>query len=91
MRSIYPSAAVLASKFTLVSSLRAQGFALANAGQKPGPHDVFLVMEGEVPPIAARTLVLAVTEVRSRCLTGDCVDGDAVGLAFAGGDFVEDV
>ncbi|MDJ0276562.1 sigma 54-interacting transcriptional regulator [Sphingomonas sp. 2R-10] len=59
MRSIYPSAAVLGAKFTLVSSLRAQGFALANAGQKPGPGDVFLVMEGEVPPIAARTLVLA--------------------------------
>ncbi len=59
MRSIYPSAAVLASKFTLVSSLRAQGFALANAGQKPGAGDVFLIMEGEVPPIAARTLVLA--------------------------------
>lgn len=59
MRSIYPSAAVLASKFTLVSSLRAQGFVLANAGQKPGPADVFLIMEGEVPPIASRTLVLA--------------------------------
>ncbi|MEP9404051.1 sigma 54-interacting transcriptional regulator [Sphingomonas silueang] len=58
MRSIYPSAAVLASKFTLVSSLRAQGFALATAGQKPGPRDMFLVMEGEVPPIAARTLIL---------------------------------
>jgi len=50
---------VLASKFTLVSSLRAQGFVLANAGQKPGPADVFLIMEGEVPPIASRTLVLA--------------------------------
>ncbi|KQN71425.1 sigma 54-interacting transcriptional regulator [Sphingomonas sp. Leaf62] len=59
MRSIYPSAAVLASKFTLVSSLRAQGFVLANAGQKPGPADAFLIMEGEVPPIASRTLVLA--------------------------------
>lgn len=71
MRSIYPSAAVLASKFTLVSSLRAQGFALANAGQKPGPYDVFLVMEGEVPPIAARTLVLA--------------DGPASATPFEGG------
>jgi two-component system response regulator FlrC len=59
MRSIYPSAAVLASRFTLVSSLRAQGFALAKAGQKPGTGDVYLVMEGEVPPIAQRTLVLA--------------------------------
>lgn len=71
MRSIYPSAAVLASKFTLVSSLRAQGFALANAGQKPGPGDVFLIMEGEVPPIAARTLVLA--------------DGPAQATPFEGG------
>lgn len=59
MRSIYPSAAVLASKFTLVSSLRAQGFVLANAGQRPGPADMFLIMEGEVPPIGSRTLMLA--------------------------------
>lgn len=59
MRSIYPSAAVLRQKFTLVSSLRAQGFSLAGEGARPAAGDLFLVMEGETPPIASRTLVLS--------------------------------
>ncbi|KQM96773.1 MULTISPECIES: sigma 54-interacting transcriptional regulator [unclassified Sphingomonas] len=82
MRSIYPSAAVLASKFTLVSSLRAQGFALANAGQKPGPGDVFVVMDGEVPPIAARTLILA----DGPCRAVPFADGRPARLTYTNGD-----
>jgi two-component system response regulator FlrC len=60
MRSIYPSAAVIARKYALVSSLRAQGFGIgvADSGAKPGPADLFMVAEGEVPPAAARTVVI---------------------------------
>lgn len=59
MRSIVPSAAVLRQKYALVSSLRAQGFAIGSCEEgKPGANDLFLVAEGEVPPAAARTLVL---------------------------------
>jgi two-component system, response regulator FlrC len=59
MRSIVPSAAVLRQKYALVSSLRAQGFAIGSCEDgKPGPADLFLVAEGEVPPAAARTLIL---------------------------------
>ncbi|MDO7841489.1 sigma-54 interaction domain-containing protein [Sphingomonas immobilis] len=58
MRSIVPSAAVLQQKFTLVSSLRAQGFQIANASGKLQPGDIYLVAEGEVPPAPARTVIL---------------------------------
>jgi len=59
MRSIIPSAAVLSRKYALVSSLRAQGLAVAGGNHRPQADDIFLVMDGETPPIAARTLVLA--------------------------------
>ncbi|WP_448662878.1 sigma-54 interaction domain-containing protein [Sphingomonas sp. CJ20] len=59
MRSIVPSAAVLRQKYALVSTLRAQGFAIGSCEQgKPGSHDLFLVADGEVPPASARTLIL---------------------------------
>lgn len=59
MRTIYPTAAVLRQKYALVSSLRAQGFALGDvAAGKPTANDLFLVAEGETPPVAARTLVI---------------------------------
>jgi two-component system, response regulator FlrC len=50
MRSIVPSAAILRQHYPLVSALRAQGFAIGA---------LFLVAEGETPPAAARTVVLA--------------------------------
>ncbi|MBO9622027.1 MAG: sigma 54-interacting transcriptional regulator [Sphingomonas sp.] len=59
MGSIVPSAAVLRQKYALVSALRAQGFTIGLCEQgKPQAGDLFLVAEGEVPPAAARTLVL---------------------------------
>jgi len=60
MRSIYPSAAVLRQRYALVSSLRAQGFTIGSFEDgKPAAGDLFLVAEGETPPLPARTLVLA--------------------------------
>jgi two-component system response regulator FlrC len=58
MRSIVPSAAVQAAHLTLVSSLRAQGFALAAPGGRPQPDTAYLVADGEVMPVPARTLVI---------------------------------
>ncbi len=60
MRAIVPSAAVLRQKYALVSALRAQGFAIGSCEDgKPGAGDLFLVADGEVPPVAARTLILS--------------------------------
>lgn len=59
MQTIFPSAAVLRQHYALVSTLRAQGFAIGAADKvKPMPGDLFMVVEGEAPPVSARTLVL---------------------------------
>ena len=59
MVSLFPSAAVLRQKYALVSGLRAQGFDIASFETgKPTPGDLFLISEGETPPVAGRTLVL---------------------------------
>lgn len=59
MRSIVPSAAVLRQKYATVSALRAQGFGIGSCEDgKPGAQDLFLIADGEVPPAAARTLIL---------------------------------
>ncbi|WP_404336140.1 sigma-54 interaction domain-containing protein [Sphingomonas sp. MMS12-HWE2-04] len=75
MRSIVPSAAVLRQKYALVSALRAQGFGIASCEDgKPGAQDLFLIADGEVPPAAARTLIL-----------GDA-DGDCTAIPFRDGN-----
>lgn len=59
MRTIIASDSVLAQRFTLISSLRTQGFAIAAAqAGRSGTGDLFLIMAGETPPIASRTLIL---------------------------------
>jgi len=59
MRSIHPSAAILRQNYALVSSLRAQGFAVGDSDEaKTGPKDLFLIAEGEMPPAPARTVVI---------------------------------
>src|SRR6218665_3425678 len=91
MRSIVPSAAVLRQKYALVSSLRAQGFAVGTGEDgRPGASDLFLVAEGEVPPAAARTLILGDTG-RQAIAFGDgnparlsyTSEDSAVGAGFA--------
>jgi two-component system response regulator FlrC len=60
MQTIFPSAAVLRQNYALVSALRAQGFIIGAADKvKPMPGDLFMVVDGEAPPVSARTLVLA--------------------------------
>ncbi|MBA14799.1 MAG: sigma-54-dependent Fis family transcriptional regulator [Sphingomonas sp.] len=91
MGSIFPSAAVLRQKYALVSALRAQGFTVKSfEADKPSAGDLFLVVEGETPPIAARTLI-----VGSDCneatpfhdgnpaRVGWTADNHAVGVGFA--------
>ena len=59
MRSIVPSATILRQKYALVSSLRAQGFAIRSAderGRQPG--ELYLVAEGETAPAPARTVIV---------------------------------
>lgn len=59
MRSIYPSASVLRAKYSLISSLRAQGFVVGSLDEgKPAAGDLFLITEGEAPPAPARTIIL---------------------------------
>lgn len=60
MQTIFPSAAVLRQNYALVSALRAQGFTIGAADKvKPLPGDLFMIVEGEAPPVSSRTLVLA--------------------------------
>jgi two-component system response regulator FlrC len=60
MQTIFPSAAVLRQNYALVSALRSQGFTIGAADKvKPMPGDLFMIVEGEAPPVSARTLVLA--------------------------------
>jgi two-component system response regulator FlrC len=59
MRSIFPSAAILARRYPLLSALRTAGFALGSFEQgQPGHRDLFLVAEGEVPPAPSRTVII---------------------------------
>lgn len=58
MRSIFPSPAIAARRYALVSSLRAQGFGVGAAGDQPAAGDLFLVAEGEAVAAPARTLVV---------------------------------
>ncbi|MBX3595302.1 sigma 54-interacting transcriptional regulator [Sphingomonas sp.] len=59
MQTIFPSAAVLRQNYALVSTLRAQGFTIGAADKvKPMPGDLFMIVDGEAPPVSARTLVL---------------------------------
>src|SRR3546814_11218788 len=60
MRPLFPSAAVREQKYALISSLRAQGSPIRSLdADKPGPDSVFLIAEGETPPVPARTLVVS--------------------------------
>ncbi len=90
MRSIVPSAAIAETHVALVSSLRAQGFAVEQAGHRPQPNTAWLVGEGEASPVPARTVVLSRGERQvvphrdgaPARLTFDHADA-AVGNAFA--------
>jgi two-component system response regulator FlrC len=59
MRSIVPSARVMNEHLTLVSSLRAQGFAVELPGGRAQTGARHLVAEGEAMAVPARTLVVS--------------------------------
>ena len=61
MRSIMPTATVERAHLTLVSSLRAQGFAVQAPAARPQPNVAYLVAEGEAVPAPARTLIVGST------------------------------
>jgi len=66
MVSLFPSAAVLRQKYAMVSGLRAQGFAIGSFETgRPTPGDLFLIAEGETPPVAGRTLVVGEGDPRA--------------------------
>ena len=96
MRSIFPSAVVLRQKYALVSSLKAQGLCIGSDDARPKASDVFLAMEGETPPIAARTLLIAnegrgfqlgtdTTPARIAFGAADAAIGSAFTYAYAAG------
>lgn len=66
MRPIVPSAAVLRQKYALISSLRAQGFAIGGeTGVRPAPNALFLIADGEAATVPARTLIVGTSEAPS--------------------------
>ena len=58
MRSIVPSSVVEREHLTLVSSLRAQGFAVERAGTRPAPGAIHLVAAGEAMTVPSRSVVV---------------------------------
>ncbi|QKR98979.1 sigma 54-interacting transcriptional regulator [Sphingomonas sp. CL5.1] len=58
MRSIIPSPAIAERHVALVSSLRAQGFALEKPGTRATAGTMWLVAPGEPAPAPARTVVI---------------------------------
>jgi two-component system response regulator FlrC len=58
MRTIHPSPAIRARRFALLSSLRAQGIAVAAEGTRAEPGDLFLVADGEAVTAPARTVIV---------------------------------
>ena len=60
MRSIFPSAAVTARRYPLLSGLRTAGFGIGSfEAAQPRSGDLFLVEAGEATPLPARTVVVA--------------------------------
>ncbi|NJR79745.1 sigma-54 interaction domain-containing protein [Sphingomonas corticis] len=58
MRSIVPSPVVEKEHLTLVSSLRAQGFAVGKAGERAAPGAMHLVAAGEAMAVPSRTVIV---------------------------------
>ena len=83
MRSIFPSAAVTSRRYALISSLRAQGFGVGSfETNQPKSGDLFLVAEGETPPVPARTVVIG--EEGRHVVPGR--EGNPARIAFGNGD-----
>ncbi|SOB80172.1 two-component system, response regulator FlrC [Sphingomonas guangdongensis] len=83
MVSLFPSAAVLRQNYALVSGLRAQGFALGSFETgRPTPGDLFLIADGETPPVAGRTLIMGEGPARAVPFR----DGHPARLSFTGED-----
>ncbi len=87
MRSIRPSAQLLRTRYTLISSLRAQGFAVVGEEARA---DTYLVAEGEPVTAPARTLVVGEGPRRVEPSRGGnparlrwTADDEAVGKGFA--------
>ena len=79
MRTIVPSAAVLRHHYALVSTLRAQGFAIGSPEPgRPRTGELYLVQDGETPPAAARTVILGGD---GRCIVPSC-DGSPARVFF---------
>jgi len=83
MRAIVPSAALSRQKYTLVSSLRAQGFTIRSFEDgRPQPGDIYMVAEGEAPPAPARTVIVG---EEGRYVT-PARDGSPARIAFGADD-----
>ncbi|MGI4731952.1 MAG: sigma-54 interaction domain-containing protein [Janthinobacterium lividum] len=83
MRSILPSRTLLAGRYALVSSLRAQGFAIAAEGERADMH---LVADGEPITAPARTVVVGGIEPGAAPRMVPAADGNPARIAFGHGD-----
>ena len=96
MRAIVPSATIAATRIALISSLRAQGFEVQLPTGRTQAGVAYLVGEGEVSPVPARTVVIS-SEGRAVCPAQggaparvaygpeDACVGDAFARALIGG------
>ena len=85
MRSILPSKTLLARRYALVSSLRAQGFAIAGEGERADMH---LLTDGE--PVTAPARSVVVGDVDANAGEAPCMvpgtNGNPARIAFAHAD-----
>ncbi|MDP1028204.1 sigma-54 dependent transcriptional regulator [Sphingomonas sp. KR1UV-12] len=86
MRTIFPSAAITRNRYAMMSSLRAQGFAIGAADTQPRVGDLFVVAEGESVLLPARTLIVGEAEGAEGRHVAPARDGGPHRIAFGGND-----
>ncbi|MFS0772248.1 sigma-54 interaction domain-containing protein [Sphingomonas sp. 1P08PE] len=86
MRTIFPSAAITRNRYAMISSLRAQGFAIGAPDTQPRAGDLFMVAEGESVLLPARTLIVGEAEGADGRRIAPSRDGGPHRIAFGSSD-----
>ncbi len=86
MRTIFPSTAITRNRYAMISSLRAQGFAIGTTEAPARAGDLFVVAEGEPVLLPARTLIVGEADGAAGRHVAPGRDGDPHRIAFGGND-----
>ncbi len=86
MRTIFPSATIADSRYAMISSLRAQGFAIGEGDSAPRAGDLFVVAAGEPVASPARTLIVGDAQGADGRHVAPGRDGAPHRIGFGAGD-----